>query len=103
MIGLETSLAIALTELYHTGRMKLPDLIRRMTYNPAAILRLGTKGRLSLGSDADIAIFDPEEEWTIDPERFASKARNTPFAGRKVKGRVKYTIVDGNIIYQDNM
>ncbi len=103
MIGLETSLAIALTELYHTGRMKLPDLIRRMTYNPAAILRLGTKGRLSLGSDADIAIFDPEEEWTIDPERFASKARNTPFAGRKVKGRVKYTIVAGNIIYQDNM
>jgi len=103
MIGLETSLAIALTELYHTGRMKLPDLIRRMTYNPAAILRLGTKGRLSLGSDADIAIFDPEEEWTIDPEQFASKARNTPFAGRKVKGRVKYTIVAGNIIYQDNM
>ena len=103
MIGLETSLAIALTELYHTGRMKLPDLIRRMTYNPASILRLGTKGRLSLGSDADITIFDPEEEWTIDPEQFASKARNTPFADRKVKGRVKYTIVSGNVIYQDNM
>ena len=89
MIGLETSLAITLTELYHTGRMKLPDLIRRMTYNP------------SLGSDADITIFDPEEEWTIDPEQFASKARNTPFAGRKVKGKVKYTIVGGNIIYQE--
>ena len=59
MIGLETSLAITLTELYHTGRMKLPDLIRRMTYNPASILRLPTKGRLSLGSDADITIFDP--------------------------------------------
>ena len=101
MIGLETSLAITLTELYHTGRMKLPDLIRRMTYNPASILRLPTKGRLSLGSDADITIFDPEEEWTIDPEQFASKARNTPFAGRKVKGRVKYTIVGGNIIYQE--
>ena len=69
--------------------MKLPDLIRRMTYNPASILRLPTKGRLSLGSDADITIFNPEEEWTIDPEQFASKARNTPFAGRKVKGRVK--------------
>ena len=103
MIGLETSLAITLTELYHTGRMKLPDLIRRMTYNPASILRLPTKGRLSLGSDADITIFDPEEEWTIDPEQFASKARNTPFAGRKVKGRVKYTIVGGNIIYQDEI
>ena len=101
MIGLETSLAITLTELYHTGRMKLPDLIRRMTYNPASILRLPTKGRLSLGSDADITIFDPEEEWTIDPEQFASKARNTPFAGRKVKGKVKYTIVRGEVIYQD--
>ena len=103
MIGLETSLAIALTELYHTGRMKLPDLIRRMTYNPASILRLHAKGRLSLGSDADITIFDPEEEWTIDPAQFASKARNTPFAGRKVKGKVKYTIVGGNIIYQDSL
>ena len=101
MIGLETSLAIALTELYHTGRMKLPDLIRRMTYNPASILRLHAKGRLSLGSDADITIFDPEEEWTIDPAQFASKARNTPFAGRKVKGKVKYTIVGGEIIYQE--
>ena len=80
---------------------KLPGLIRRMTYNPASILRLPTKGRLSLGSDADITIFDPEEEWTIDPEQFASKARNTPFAGRKVKGKVKYTIVGGNIIYQE--
>ncbi len=101
MIGLETSLAISLTELYHTGRLKLPDLIRRMTYNPASILHLPSKGRLSLGSDADITIFDPEEEWTIDPEQFASKARNTPFAGRKVKGKVKYTIVGGEIIYQE--
>lgn len=99
MIGLETSLAITLTELYHTGKMKLPEIIKRMTYNPASILRLSSKGRLSLGSDADITIFDPEEVWSIDPEQFASKARNTPFAGRQVKGKVKYTIVGGNIIY----
>ncbi len=99
MIGLETSLAVTLTELYHTGKMKLPEIIKRMTYNPASILRLSSKGRLSLGSDADITIFDPEEVWTIDPEQFASKARNTPFAGRQVKGKVKYTIVGGNIIY----
>ena len=99
MVGLETSLAIALTELYHTGKMKLPDIIKRMTYTPASIL--SSKGRLSLGSDADITIFDPEEVWTIDPEQFASKARNTPFAGREVKGKVKYTIVGGNVIYQD--
>ena len=85
MIGLETSLAIALTELYHTGRMKLPDLIRRMTYNPAAILRLGTKGRLSLGSDADIAIFDPEEEWTIDRSGLPPSPKH-PVCGPKSKG-----------------
>ncbi len=100
MVGLETSLAITLTQLYHTGKMELPDIIRRMTANPAAILQI-PKGRLSLGSDADITIFDPDEEWTIDPEQFASKGRNTPFAGHKVKGRVKYTIVGGQIIYQD--
>ena len=92
---------ITLTELYHTGKMKLPEIIKRMTYTPASILRLSSKGRLSLGSDADITIFDPEEVWTIDPEQFASKARNTPFAGREVKGKVKYTIVGGNVIYQD--
>ena len=101
MVGLETSLAITLTELYHTGRMKLPEIIRRMTYTPASILGLTTKGRLSLGGEADVTIFDPEEEWTIDPEQFASKGRNTPFAGRKVKSKVKYTIVGGEIIYQD--
>ena len=101
MVGLETSLAITLTELYHTGKMKLPEFIKRMTYTPASILHLSSKGRLSLGSDADITIFDPEEVWTIDPEQFASKARNTPFAGREVKGKVKYTIVGGNVIYQD--
>ena len=101
MVGLETSLAITLTELYHTGKMKLPEIIKRMTYTPASILRLSSKGRLSLGSDADITIFDPEEAWTIDPEQFASKARNTPFARREVKGKVKYTIVGGNVIYQD--
>ncbi len=102
MIGLETSLAVTLTELYHTGKMKLPEIIKRMTYTPASILHLSSKGRLSLGSDADITIFDPEEVWTIDPEQFASKARNTPFAGRQVKGKVKYTIVGGNIIYSED-
>ena len=100
MIGLETSLAITLTALYHTKKMDLPAIIRRMTTNPSDILHL-PKGRMSLGVDADLTIFDPDEEWTIDPEQFASKARNTPFAGQKVKGRVKYTIVGGRIIYQD--
>ena len=100
MIGLETSLAITLTELYHTKKMELPAIIRRMTTNPSDILHL-PKGRMSLGVDADLTIFDPDEAWVIDPEQFASKARNTPFAGRTVKGKVKYTIVKGEVIYQD--
>ena len=102
MVGLETSLALALTHLYHAGRMDLPDLIRRMSTAPADILGI-SRGHMSLGAQADLTIFDLDEEWTIDPEQFASKARNTPFAGRKVKGKVKYTIVGGNIIYQDSL
>ena len=100
MIGLETSLAVTLTQLYHTKKMELPAIIRRMSTNPADILGL-PKGHMSLGVDADLTVFDPDEEWTVDPEQFASKARNTPFAGRKLKGRVKYTIVKGRIIYRD--
>ena len=100
MVGLETSLALTLTGLYHSGKMELPDVIRRMSTNPADILHL-PKGRMSLGVAADLTIFDPDQEWTIDPEQFASKGRNTPFAGKTVKGRVKYTIVDGQIVYQD--
>ena len=100
MVGLETALAVTLTSLYHTGVMDLSDILRKMTVNPAFILRI-PKGRLSLGGGADFTIFDPDEEWTVDPEQFASKGRNTPFAGRTLKGRVKYTIVDGKIIDQE--
>lgn len=101
MVGLETALGVTLTYLYHTKEMPLSDILRKMTINPACILRLPTKGRLSIGADGDMVIFDPEEEWTVDPEQFASKGRNTPFAGKKLKGKVKYTIVGGKVIYQD--
>ena len=100
MVGLETSLAVSLTALYHTGKLDLSALLRKMTVNPAHILGVD-KGRLALGADADVVIFDPDEEWTVDPEQFASKGRNTPFRGRRLKGRVKYTIAGGNVIYQD--
>ena len=100
MIGLETSLALTLTQLYHGKKMDLPNIFRRMSTNPADILRLA-RGHMTPGAVADLVIFDPDEEWTVDPEQFASKARNTPFAGRKVKGRVKYTIVKGKVIWQD--
>ena len=100
MVGLETSLAVALTALYHTGKLDLSSLLRKMTVAPARILGLD-KGRLALGADGDAVIFDPDEEWVVDPEQFASKGRNTPFGGRRLKGRVKYTIVGGHLIYQD--
>lgn len=100
MVGLETSLALSLTALYHTGKMDLSTLLRKMTVEPSRILGV-SKGRLALGEDADIVIFDPNEEWIVDPEQFASKGRNTPFGGCKLKGRVKYTIVGGHVIYQD--
>lgn len=101
MVGLETSLAASLTALYHTGHMSLSDILRKMTVNPACILRMPGKGRLAIGSDADLVIFDPNEEWVVDPEKFHSKARNTPFAGMTLKGKVKYTILNGEIIYQE--
>ena len=100
MVGLETSLAVSLTALYHTGKLDLSTLLGKMTVKPARIL--GTdRGRLALGSDGDAVIFDPDEEWVVDPEQFASKGRNTPFGGRRLKGRVKYTVVGGKVIYQD--
>lgn len=99
-VGLETSLALTLTALYHTKQLTLPEVIRRMSTNPADILHL-PKGRMSIGVDADLVIFDPDEQWVIDPEKFASKGRNTPFAGCKVRGKVKYTIVKGEVIYEE--
>ena len=100
MVGLETSLGATLTALYHTGEMDLSDILKKMTFNPACILGI-PKGRLSLGGEADFIIFDPNETWTVDPEQFASKGRNTPFAGRELTGKVKYTIVGGKIVYED--
>ena len=100
MVGLETSLAVTLTALYHTGKMDLSAILRKMTAEPARILGLDM-GRLAIGSDADIVIFDPDEEWVVDPEQFASKGRNTPFGGHKLKGKIKYTIVGGNVIFQN--
>ena len=100
MVGLETSLGLALTYLYHTGEMSLNDIIAKMTINPARILGI-RRGFLALGAAADITVFDPDEKWTVDPDKFASKARNTPFGGMELKGKVKYTIADGKIIYTD--
>ncbi len=96
MIGLETSLALTLTYLYHEKKLSLPEIIRKMALNPARLLGIPA-GTLDVGAAADLVLFDPEEEWVVDPARFRSKARNTPYGGAKLRGRVKYTIVDGNV------
>lgn len=101
MVGLETSLGLALTYLYHAGHMSLMDVIKRMSTAPAALLRL-PKGTLQVGQHADMVIFDLDERWTVDKELFASKGRNTPFQGFQLQGKVKYTISMGQIIYQED-
>ena len=100
MVGLETSLALALTGLYHTGLLPLSRVLALMSSSPAALLGI-SKGMLCVGRGADLVLFDPEEEWVIDKEQFVSKGRNTPFHGRTVRGKVKYTISRGTIIYQE--
>lgn len=100
MVGLETSLALSLTVLYHKGRLSLAQVVALMSAKPAALLGL-PKGRIGVGSDGDVVVFDPDEEWAVDKEQFRSKGRNTPFHGFRVKGKVKYTISAGRIIYQE--
>ncbi len=99
MVGLETSLGLALTGLYHTGKMSLPQVLQTMTANPARILGL-PQGRLEPGTPGDVVLFDPDEEWVVDPSQFASKGRNTPFGGFRLKGRVHATVAGGKILYR---
>jgi dihydroorotase len=98
MTGLETSLALALTRLYHTGLLSLGGIIEKMSASPAKILGIET-GSLAPGATADIVLFDPNEEWTVTPEDLRSRSRNTPFIGAKLKGRVKLTLSRGKIVY----
>jgi len=96
-IGLETMLPVAM-DLVHNGYLTLPDLLAKMTSNPARILGLD-RGRLAAGLAADLIIFDPDQPYVIDAEKLHSKSKNSPFDGRKVQGRVLRTIVDGREVY----
>ena len=100
IIGLESLLATSLTYLYHTGKLTIEDIIRLISTKPSELLTFNS-GILAEGCIADIVIFDPDEEWTVDPEKFKSKARNTPFGGMKLRGKVKYTISRGRLVYED--
>jgi len=99
MIGLETSLGLAITELADKGYLSIPDLLRKMSSNPAKVVGLKPNS-LNEGEVADITIFDPEARWTVKKEKFLSKSKNSPFVGRKLKGKVLTTIMDGRVTFR---
>ncbi len=99
IIGLETSLALGVTNLVRPGVLTMKQLLEKMTINPATLYHLEErKGWIGVGADADLVIFDPDAIWTV--ETFRSKASNSPFIGESLYGRVTYTICGGEIVYQ---
>ncbi len=98
--GLETELALSLMQLVHTKRISLGDLIAKFTVNPARLLNLN-KGTLSQGADADVTVFDAEAEWLYQREDSASKSKNNPFFGWKLKGKPVATIVGGKVVWSE--
>lgn len=98
IVGLETALGIYLATLVEPGLLTLPQLIERMTTRPLRVLG-HPGGTLKPGAGADVTVFDPVARWTVDPVRFASKGRNTPFSGWDLPGRVLLTIVGGHVVH----
>ena len=101
IVGLETSVALTITELVDKGWITPMQMAEKMSYNPARIVHLDNKGSLRPGKDADVVVIDPEEMYTIDVNDFVSKGKNSPFHGKQVKGKVKLTICSGEVVYQD--
>ncbi len=98
--GLETSVGIMLTDLYHEGKIDLPMMISKMSYEPAKVFGLEA-GTLTVGKAADVTVIDPEQEWTVEAEKFYTKGSHSPFVGRKLKGKAVLTIVAGRIVMRD--
>ena len=97
IIGLETALPLSITELVETGEMTLMSVLERLTTGPASLYHLQA-GYVKEGGPADLVLFDPQKEYTI--EEFVSKSKNSPFLGRKVRGEVYFTICAGKIVYE---
>lgn len=97
IIGFETSLGLGITHLVKTGVLTMNQLIEKMAANPADILGLN-KGTLCVNHPADVVIFDPEKEYTVQVEEFQSKSKNSPYDGWRLYGKPEYTIVNGNIV-----
>jgi dihydroorotase len=96
IVGLETLIPITVMSLIEPGHLSWPEVIRKLTYNPARLLDI-PKGTLRAGADADVTIIDADAHWTIQPNEFQSKSRNTPFGGWQVRGRAHTVIVGGEI------
>jgi len=100
IIGLETALAVNITWLVASGIIDVGTLVDKMSCAPAKVFHL-PGGSLRRGSPADVTVFAPDEEWTVDPKRFRSKGRNTPYTGKTLRGRVRATIVAGRVAHRD--
>ncbi len=99
IIGLETLIPICVKSLVEPGHLTWPQLIEKLTINPARILGI-ERGTLRPGADADVTVIDPDVTWTVNPEHFHSKSRNTPFAGWKVRGRAHAVVLDGKLKFE---
>lgn len=99
-IGMETSFSAAVTALENTGIMSLSQIIEKMSYNPAKILNINA-GSLKEGKPADIVLYDMKKHWTVDENKLHGKSKNTPFKGMALNGKVKYTILNGRIVFED--
>ena len=100
IVGLETAVSLTISELVAPGILTPMQMAEKMSGNPARILHLEDRGSLAPGREADVVIIDPETEYIIDPLKFVSKGKNTPFGGRKVNGVVMYTICGGQVVYE---
>jgi dihydroorotase len=100
IIGLECALGLYIEALVKPGHVNWMRLIELMSARPAQIMGLENRGTLRDGATADVTIIDPNLNWTVDPEQFASKSRNCPFAGWELKGRATHTIVDGEVRWE---
>ncbi|MEK6769023.1 MAG: dihydroorotase [Gemmatimonadota bacterium] len=101
VVGLETALGVAMVELVERGVLPLSALVHRLATRPAEVAHLPA-GTLAPGAPADVIVFDPAAEWTVDPAAFFSKSRNTPFAGRRLKGVIRWTLVGGVVAHRSS-
>ena len=99
-IGMETSFAVSNTYLVKTGVLEIGELIEKMSVNPARILGINA-GTLGVGAPADLALIDLDEQWTVDVNRLHGKSKNTPFKGKTLTGKVKTTVLNGKIVFND--